>query len=76
MIKILFFIPTLMHGGAERVLINLVNNLDQNKYEITVQTLFDTGVHKDKLRKVYFLNYLEEVQKYFNCLSLNFYIKR
>ena len=51
MIKILFFIPTLMHGGAERVLINLVNNLDQNKYEITVQTLFDTGVHKDKLRK-------------------------
>lgn len=45
MIKILFFIPTLMHGGAERVLINLVNNLDQNKYEITVQTLFDTGVH-------------------------------
>ena len=70
-----------MHGGAERVLINLVNNLDQNKYEITVQTLFDTGVHKDKLRKEIsyksvFLNYLEEVQKYFNCLSLNFYIKR
>lgn len=57
MIKILFFIPTLMHGGAERVLINLVNNLDQNKYEITVQTLFDTGVHKDKLRKEISLNY-------------------
>lgn len=51
MIKILFFIPTLMHGGAERVLINLVNNLDQNKYQITVQTLFDVGVHKDKLKK-------------------------
>ena len=26
-LKILFFIPTLMHGGAEKVLVNLVNNL-------------------------------------------------
>mgnify|MGYP001028934345 FL=1 len=30
--KILFFIPNLMHGGAEKVLVNLVNNLDKNKY--------------------------------------------
>ena len=28
--KILFFIPNLMHGGAEKVLVNLVNNLSIN----------------------------------------------
>lgn len=47
---ILFFIPSLGGGGAERVLVNLVNNLDQNKYRITVQTLFDdNGVNKVNL---------------------------
>ena len=49
--KILFFIPTLMHGGAEKVLVNLVNNLDNTKYDITVQTIFDEGVHKKNLKK-------------------------
>lgn len=44
--KVLFFIPNLMHGGAEKVLVNLVNNLDRHKYEITVQVLFDIGVNK------------------------------
>lgn len=40
-----------MVGGAEKVLINLVNNLDFEKYEITVQTLFDYGVNKTYLNK-------------------------
>ena len=39
MIKILFFIPGLSEGGAEKVLCNLVNNMDQTKFNITVQTL-------------------------------------
>ena len=47
--KILFLIPTLGHGGAERVLVNLVNNLDKSKYQVTVQTLFDEGVNKQYL---------------------------
>lgn len=38
MIKILFFIPRLSEGGAEKVLQNLVNNMDQSKFDITVQT--------------------------------------
>lgn len=49
--KILFFIPNLMHGGAEKVLVNLVNNLDREKYDITLQTLFDIGVNKKYLNK-------------------------
>lgn len=48
--KILFLIPNLKHGGAEKVLVNLVNNLNPEKYDITVQTLFDEGVHKGELR--------------------------
>ena len=40
MIKILFFIETLSGGGAEKVLQNLVNNMDRGKFDITVQTVW------------------------------------
>lgn len=40
MIRILFFIETLGRGGAEKVLCNLVNAMDQSKFDITVQTLW------------------------------------
>lgn len=49
--KILFFIHDMMYGGAEKVLVNLVNNMDSNKYDITVMTLFDVGVNKEFLLK-------------------------
>lgn len=49
--KVLFLIPTLGHGGAEKVLVNLANNLDKSKYEITVQSIFDEGVNKQFLNK-------------------------
>ena len=48
--KILFLIPTLSHGGAEKVLVNLVNNIDETKFDITVQALFDGGVNKQYLK--------------------------
>ena len=48
--KVLFFIHDLGPGGAEKVLVNLVNNLNPEKYDITVQTLFDEGVHRDSLK--------------------------
>ena len=44
--NILFLITNLEHGGAERVLVNLVNNLDKSKYNITLKTIFDTGINK------------------------------
>lgn len=43
--KILFLINNLGGGGAERVLVNLANNLDKNKYDVTVQTVFNNGVN-------------------------------
>ena len=45
MIKILFFIDSISGGGAEKVLVNLVNNLDKKRFDITVLTLFDGGVN-------------------------------
>ena len=47
--KILFLIPTLGGGGAERVLVNLVNGLDKSKYDLTVQTLFKAGINASYL---------------------------
>lgn len=49
-IKILFYIDTLIGGGAEKVLRNLVNSMDYNKFEITVQTTFKEDV-SDYLNK-------------------------
>lgn len=46
--RILFLIHDLQCGGAEKVLINLVNSLDQEKYDITVQTIFDVGTLRGK----------------------------
>lgn len=40
MIRILFFIEELRAGGAEKVLCNLVNSMDQTRFDITVQTLW------------------------------------
>ena len=49
--KVLFLIPCLGGGGAERVLVNLANNLDKAKYKVTVQTIFDLGVNREYLSK-------------------------
>lgn len=46
MIKILFFIETLEGGGAEKVLRNLVNSMDQTKFDITVQTVWPCDAEK------------------------------
>lgn len=49
--KILFLIPTLNGGGAEKVLVNLCNNIDKNKYEVTIMTIFDIGINKQYLNQ-------------------------
>ncbi len=52
--KILFLIHDLGHGGAEKVLVNLVNNMDHSQFDITVMALFGGGVNEqflsDKVR--------------------------
>lgn len=47
--KVLFLIHDLGRGGAEKVLVNLVNNMDKNKFDITVMALFGGGVNEQLL---------------------------
>jgi len=49
--KLLFLLPNLDNGGAERVLVNLVNNMDCGKYDITVQTMFRGGSNAKHLNR-------------------------
>ena len=60
--KILFFHFDLKGGGAEKVLVNLVNNMDKSKYDITVQTLFGVGTHVKELNKDIHFKYLFKKQ--------------
>ena len=48
--KILFLIPNLSVGGAEKVLVNLVNNMNKEKFDITVQVLCAGGVNEKFLK--------------------------
>lgn len=50
MIKILFMIHDLGQGGAEKVLVNLVNNMDPERFDITVMTLVGGGVNEQFLK--------------------------
>lgn len=50
MIKVLFLIHDLGHGGAEKVLVNLVNNMDPKQFDITVVALFGGGVNEQFLK--------------------------
>ena len=53
--KILFLTVNLGGGGAERVLVNLANQLSARGYDITVRSLVDTGSNRE---------YLSETVKY------------
>jgi len=61
--RVLFLIPNLAHGGAERVLVNLANNLNKTKFEVTVQTLFDVGVNRQYLQN--HVHYISGFKYYF-----------
>lgn len=63
--KVLFFIDTLGHGGAEKVLVNLANRLDRTKYDITLMTIFDEGVNKKYLSRD--INYRYIFKKVFHA---------
>ena len=38
--KLLIVAPSLAIGGMEKVLINLVNSLSEEKYDITIKTIY------------------------------------
>ena len=46
MVKILFLMDNITEGGAEKVLRTLVNNMDQSRFQITVQTVQEADAQK------------------------------
>ena len=56
--NVLFFIESLGCGGAEKVLLDIVKNIDKKRYNITIMTVVDTGV------------YAEEIKEYCNYKSI------
>ena len=57
-IKILFAIPTLNGGGAERVFVNYIRSLDIEKYDISLVLINKTG------------EFLKFIPKYVNIVDL------
>ena len=59
--KILLFIESLAGGGAENVLTTLVENIDKNRFDVTVCTVVDTGVYQDRISLC--VNYCSIIKK-------------
>lgn len=50
--NILFFLESLVGGGAEKVLSNLVCNLDKRKYNVTVVSVTDVGIYAPIVERI------------------------
>ncbi len=73
MIKILFFIESLSGGGAEKVLHNLVNNMDKERFDITVQTVWKENPDKylnKNIRYKFIYPYYSKLNNYKYRLSV------
>lgn len=49
--EILFIMPALPGGGAEKVLVDILKNMDQNKYRLTLLLEYRDGVYTSSLPK-------------------------
>ncbi len=47
--RVLFLIHDLGPGGAEKVLVNLVNGLDKEKFDVSLRVLFDWGPNRKNI---------------------------
>jgi glycosyltransferase involved in cell wall biosynthesis len=81
-VRILYVISTLDAGGAQRGLVNLVNNLDQDRFDVTICCLNRGGVLSQDLRPEIKLHILHKrrglgnlvaVVRLFRLIRLNHY---
>ena len=47
--KVLFLINSLRDGGAEKILVDIVNHIDPDQYDIEVRLIYTRGVYIDRL---------------------------
>ena len=63
--KVLFVVHTLQVGGAERVLINILKNLNKEKFEITVLALVNDGIYTEEVKEIEGIQYKYLFNTYF-----------
>lgn len=68
--KICFMIPSLNSGGSERVFLNLLNNLDRNKYDINLLLINGKGTLYPMLKKDIHIIELECMRVRFSCFNI------
>lgn len=71
--KVLFCIDSLNGGGAEKVLIDILNKIN-NKYDITLFLIYNNGVYLDNLPKNVRVSYMVNTKNLF-LLKNKFLIK-
>lgn len=49
--KVLIFVDALYEGGVSKVLLDLLENINRDKYDITVMTLYNQGIYIDSVKK-------------------------
>lgn len=75
--KILFYISQLAGGGAERTLVNIINNLDKNKYDIVLVISENKGNdYIDLIKKDVKIVYLNVDRARYSILRLARVIKQ
>ena len=74
--KILFCIFDLKGGGAEKVLANLLKQLNPNKYDITVFAIFGVGVNIERLPQYVNLKYVFKHQFRGFTTLMKFFLQR
>ena len=69
--KVLFVVHTLQVGGAEKVLLNLLKNINKQKYDITVLALVNDGIYIDELKKIDGIKYKYVFNSFFKQVREN-----
>lgn len=72
--RVLFLINTLTGGGAEKVLLDIVNNMDYTKYDITLQTIFDIGVYRSQIHNNVKYKAIFKIKHTLQTKVYNFYL--
>lgn len=63
--KLLFVVHTLQVGGAERVLLNLLKNINKEKYDVTLLAIVNDGIYVDEVKKIEGIKYKYLFNAYF-----------
>lgn len=76
MIKICFVIPSMKGGGAEKMIMNIMNYLDKNKYEIKLILFWNEGHNLDKLNEEIEIIDLKSNLNIFGLIKLVYFLKK